>query len=180
MRCSYPFIGTHSTGLLRKRRRVLKNNERLSATSKASLPPPEDVLDQGFTRPSILLLLPFRSTALRWISALITHTPSPTYQIENHARFLSEYGLPEGASDKLRESEPGVWPRDHVEMFSGNCDDGFRLGVKFTRKSVKLFSEFYSCDLVLASPLGLRMAIEKEKYVLVFLALLVNIAANGM
>lgn len=61
-----------------------------------------------------------------------------------------------------------------MEMFSGNCDDGFRIGIKVTRKSVKLFSEFYGCDLVLASPLGLRMAIEKEKYVLVFLFIYVE------
>jgi hypothetical protein len=50
-------------------------------------------------------------------------------------------------------------------MFQGNCDDGFRVGVKFTRKSVKLFAEFYGCDLIIASPLGLRISIEKEKCV---------------
>ncbi|KIM83267.1 hypothetical protein PILCRDRAFT_97191 [Piloderma croceum F 1598] len=147
----------------KKRRRILKNNERLSHATKASLPPPEDVQDQGFTRPSVLLLLPFRSSALAWLSALTTHTPSPQYQIENHARFLKEYGLPEGTTDKLKEAAPGTWPRDHVEMFQGNCDDGFRVGVKFTRKSVKLFAEFYGCDLIIASPLGLRISIEKEK-----------------
>lgn len=147
----------------RKRRRVLKNNERLAHASKSGATAPEDVQDQGFTRPSILVLLPFRSFALRWISAFTSHTPPPDFQVENHARFQTEYGLPAGAVDKLANAEPGTYPRDHVEMFKGNVDDSFRVGVKMTRKSVKLFAEFYGCDLILASPLGLRMSIEKEK-----------------
>ncbi|KAI0358530.1 digestive organ expansion factor [Trametes cingulata] len=149
--------------ITKKRRRVLKNNERISHATKAGNPPPEDVQDQGFTRPSVLILLPFRSFALRWISALTVHTPSPDYQIENNSRFQSEYGLPPGAIDKLATAEPGTYPRDHIEMFKGNVDDSFRLGVKMTRKSVKLFADFYGCDLIVASPLGLRMSIEKEK-----------------
>lgn len=152
--------------LQRKRRRVLKNNERLAhaAKTKSDLPP-EDVQDQGFTRPSILILLPFRSSASDWFSALTSHTPSPAYQIENQSRFVSEYGLPPGAVDKLATAEPGTYPRDHVETFKGNVDDNFRVGVKMTRKSVKMFSEFYDSDIVIASPLGLRRSIEKEKCV---------------
>jgi U3 small nucleolar RNA-associated protein 25 len=111
----------------------------------------------------VLVLLPFRSFALRWLEALTSHTPRPSFQIENHARFLSEYSLPPDATDKLVEAEPGTYPKDHVEMFKGNVDDSFRIGVKLTRKSVKLFSEFYGCDVIIASPLGLRMSIEKEK-----------------
>ena len=147
----------------RKRRRIMKNNERISHATKAGNSPPEDVQDQGFTRPSVLILLPFRSFALRWISALTAHTPPSHYQIENNARFQSEYGLPPGAVDKLASAEAGAYPRDHVEMFKGNVDDSFRLGVKLTKKSVKLFADFYGCDLIVASPLGLRMSIEKEK-----------------
>ncbi|TBU33717.1 digestive organ expansion factor [Dichomitus squalens] len=149
--------------ITKKRRRVLKNNERISHATKAGNEPPEDVQDQGFTRPSVLILLPFRSFALRWVSALTAHTPSPQYQIENNARFQSEYGLPPGAVDKLANVEPGTYPPDHVDMFKGNVDDSFRLGVKITKKSVKLFAEFYGCDLIVASPLGLRMSTEKEK-----------------
>ncbi|KAF6763471.1 digestive organ expansion factor [Ephemerocybe angulata] len=115
----------------KKRKRVLKNNERLAKASSDS--PPEDVQDQGFTRPSVL------------------------------ARFLSEYDLPAGAVDKLTSAEPGTYPLDHVETFKGNVDDNFRIGVKMTRKSVRMFTEFYGCDLILASPLGLRRSIEKEK-----------------
>jgi len=146
-----------------KRRRVLKNNDRISRTKSASSDPPEDVQDQGFTRPSILILLPFRSTALAWLNALTTHTSSPSFQIENHSRFLAEYNLPPDAVDKLATAPSGTYPPDHVEMFKGNVDDSFRLGIKMTRKSVKLFSDFYNCDLILASPLGLRMSIEKQK-----------------
>ncbi|KAJ3726901.1 digestive organ expansion factor [Lentinula raphanica] len=147
----------------KKRRRVLKNNERISNASKAGNEPPEDVQDQGFTRPSVLILLPFRSSALAWVNALTTHTPSPDYQIENYSRFTSDYGLPPGAIDKLATADPGTYPPDHVETFKGNVDDNFRVGIKLTRKSVKLFTEFYGCDIIIASPLGLRQSIQKEK-----------------
>ncbi|KAF9028435.1 digestive organ expansion factor [Hymenopellis radicata] len=149
----------------KKRRRVIKNNERLAAAAKNNpdSPPPEDVQDQGFTRPSILILLPFRNAALDWFNALTSHTPSPAFQIENQARFVSEYGLPKDAVDKLLAAEPGTYPRDHVETFKGNVDDSFRVGIKLTRKSVKMFTEFYGCDIIMASPLGLRQSIQKEK-----------------
>ncbi|KAF8843022.1 digestive organ expansion factor [Paxillus ammoniavirescens] len=157
--CIREAIALHTLDhITKKRRRILKNNERIS---HASSDPPEDVQDQGFTRPSVLILLPFRSSALAWINALTSHTPS--FQIENHTRFLGEYDLPPDAVDKLVTAPPGTYPADHVEMFKGNVDDSFRMGIKLTRKSVKLFADFYSCDLILASPLGLRMSIEKEK-----------------
>ncbi|KAF8070073.1 digestive organ expansion factor [Lyophyllum atratum] len=148
-------IALHAVNHCYERRRVLKNNERLAHAAKAdpNAEPPEDVQDQGFTRPSVLVLLPFRSAALDWFSALTSHTPPPTFQIENQGRFASEYRLPPGAIDKLAEAEPGTYPRDHVETFKGNL----------TRKSVKMFAEFYGCDVIMASPLGLRRSIEKEK-----------------
>ena len=99
------------------------------------------------------------------MSALTSHTPSPAWQVENNSRFHAEYDLPPGTVDKLVSAEPGTHPKDHVEMFKGNVDDSFRVGVKITRKSVKLFADFYGCDLIFASPLGLRLSIEKEKCV---------------
>jgi U3 small nucleolar RNA-associated protein 25 len=162
---------SHSSRCRRKRRQILKNNDRLTKSSDPS--PPEDAQDQGFTRPSILVLLPFRSAALSWLKALSTSLP-PTTQIENHARFQSEYGLPEGVVDKLAEAEPGTWPEDHRETFKGNIDDNFRMGVKMTRNSIKLYAEFYTADLILASPLGLKMVIEKQKYISLLLLRLIG------
>ncbi|KAK7053261.1 rRNA-binding ribosome biosynthesis protein utp25 [Paramarasmius palmivorus] len=149
--------------ITKKRRRVLKNNERLSNASKSASEPPEDIQDQGFTRPSVLILLPTRNSALEWFNALISHTPTPDFQIENRSRFNAEYGLPPDAVDKLASAEPGTYPRDHVETFKGNVDDCYRVGIKITRKSVKAFSDFYQCDIIIASPLGLRQSIQKEK-----------------
>ena len=100
---------------------------------------------------------------MNWFNALKSHTAPPSFQIEKQSRFMSEYGLPPGAVDKLDSAEPGTYPEDHVETFRGNVDDNFRLGIKLNRKSVKLFADFYGCDVIFASPLGLRMSIEKEK-----------------
>ena len=47
-------------------------------------------------------------------------------------------------------------------MFTGNIDDCFKLGVAIKRNTVRLYTEFYSSDIIIASPLGLRMVIGAE------------------
>lgn len=89
--------------------------------------------------------------------------------MHNFARFTSQYSLPEGTRDRLAEAEPGAYPPDHVHTFSGNIDDNFRIGVKVTKRSVRLYEQFYGSDMIVASPLGLRLVIEKEGLVVKFL-----------
>lgn len=148
--------------IMKIRRRVLKNNEKLSNAPKDAEPSDSNAyLDQGFVRPSVLVLLPFRSSAFHWVTAFLQHTPE--HQVENKARFRNEFSLPPGADDKLLSAPQGTYPDDHVANMAGNIDDFFRIGLKFTRKSIKLFADFYSSDIIFASPLGLRELIEKEK-----------------
>ncbi|GAA5914883.1 rRNA-binding ribosome biosynthesis protein UTP25 [Sporobolomyces salmoneus] len=155
-------IALHAMNHVQKTRsRILKNNEYLSKiSSNPSLSQPSRITtDQGFTRPKILILTPFRSCALSWLQHLLHYSLVP--QIENYERFLGEYSLPSGVVDKLVENRD-EYPEDHVETFKGNIDDEFRVGVKVNRKQCKVFAEFYQADLLVASPLGLRTSIEKE------------------
>ncbi len=44
-------------------------------------------------------------------------------------------------------------------MFDGNTDDCFKMGVSVKKHTISLYKKFYSCDIIMASPLGLRMII---------------------
>lgn len=137
--------------VFKTRDRVIKNNARLSHYEGAE---ELELRDQGYTRPKILVLLPTRNSCVKMVE-MLTAICAPDQQ-ENRKRFDESYIDKDATfgADK---------PADFKDLFEGNDDDMFRLGVKFTRKTVKYFSQFYNSDILFASPLGLRMAMGSEE-----------------
>ncbi|KJE95372.1 digestive organ expansion factor [Capsaspora owczarzaki ATCC 30864] len=141
----------------RTRARVVKDNQKIS-TAHAEGVEPGEYRDQGFTRPRVLILAPFRSSALRIVHGILAHLGNEL-QVGNRKRFNMEYGVDAetAAADESKER-----PDDFKATFSGNIDDCFKIGIKISRKNVKLFSDFYSADIIVASPLGLKLIIGSE------------------
>jgi U3 small nucleolar RNA-associated protein 25 len=134
--------------ILMTRDRVLKNNAKLAAAKEDD---DAEYRDQGFTRPKILFLLETKQACVRMLDS-ITKLHDFEQQ-ENKKRFLDSFSLPE---DKFSADRPA----DFRELFEGNDENEFRIGVKLTRKTLKLYSTFYNSDIIFASTLGLRRAIE--------------------
>ncbi|PWA72213.1 Digestive organ expansion factor, predicted [Artemisia annua] len=167
----------HSLNHVFKTRDIVTKNEKKLAKEKESktegILDSESFLDQGFTRPKVLILLPFASIAFRVVNRLIELTPSGNRATVDHiGRFSDEYGT--GRADD-QEGEDGMaktWktskPSDFQSLFGGNNNDHFMVGIKFTKKTIKLESDFYTSDIIVASPLGLITKIgeaeaDKEK-----------------
>lgn len=153
---------------------------------------PDRFRDQGFTRPTVLVLLPTRGTCHTFVHNLLKMIGSePTGP--HLERFDVEYGKPEeeededgngknppdSESERRRKAVLEAKGKDWNELFGDdtNHDDDFKLGIALTPKAaggkksstnssnvqVKLYTDFYKSDIIVASPLGLKVLIAPDE-----------------
>lgn len=78
-----------------------------------------------------------------------------------------------GSNDVGGRRQPGEKPEDWQALFRGNIDDDFKVGIQINpghgkgkggQKGVyvKLFSDFYLSDIIIASPIGLKFVLESR------------------
>ncbi|KAF2930033.1 hypothetical protein DAI22_05g101400 [Oryza sativa Japonica Group] len=134
----------------RTREIVVKNDAKLRSDPSKDILDDNSFLDQGFTRPKVLFLLPLKSIARRVVKRLIQL--SPLSQKDIIAKFEGKFGE---SDDEVEEPVQSNKPADFDLLFAGDTDDEFLFGIKYTKKSMNLFSNFYSSDIIVASPLAL-------------------------
>ena len=138
--------------IFNSRDRILKNNEKIRRAGENSIY--LDCKDQGFTRPSVLFLLPTRESCVRMVSTLVSLVGD--YAQEYRERFDESFIDKEV---KFRVQKPA----DFLDLFEGNDDDNFRIGIRLVRKTIHFYAPFYTSDIIMASPLGLRIAMSGDK-----------------
>ncbi|XP_058525122.1 U3 small nucleolar RNA-associated protein 25 homolog [Ochotona princeps] len=145
--------------VLKANAQVLGNNGR-RRSQKFGVGDDDDFRDQGLTRPKVLIVVPFREAALRIVQLFISLLEGDSKKkiiVSNKKRFQGEYGSdPEERPPNLKR------PEDYEAVFVGNIDDHFRIGVAILQRSIRLYAPFYSSDILIASPLGLRTIIGGE------------------
>ena len=146
--------------------------------------------DQGYTRPTVLVLLPTRGSCYDFVTSLMEVAQIPVKHIPSDywERFEAEFGPPETDSEEEKDlSKADILRRrkkvlaqkgqEWLGLFGDdvNDDDDFKLGLSFqyhakkkgkrqeNTHSVKFFTDFYKSDFIIASPLGLKMAVSAKQ-----------------
>ncbi|NXC96136.1 DIEXF factor, partial [Certhia familiaris] len=144
--------------VLKANAQVLSNNARRRDRKPGT--DTDDHRDQGLTRPKVLMIVPFRECALRIVHifiSLLEVNDKKKIDVSNKKRFKGEFGSdPEEKPPNLKR------PEDYEAVFAGNIDDHFRIGVAILQRSMRLYAPFYSSDIIIASPLGIRTVIGAE------------------
>ncbi|XP_077968040.1 U3 small nucleolar RNA-associated protein 25 homolog [Styela clava] len=144
--------------VIRSRAKVLLNTSRLRKMTPEQREQSE-YRDQGITRPKVLILVPFKETALRVINIMLElFKQGDKFEVSYKKRFRDEFSQSEDDIDGGFSKKP----EDYQCLFAGNTDEHFRIGIALLRNSVRLYSPFYSSDIIVASPLGLRTVIGSE------------------
>ncbi len=125
------------------------------------------------TRPKVLIVVPFRKCALKLIKIIISLIMRRSEEfVSNKKRFFDSFG-PSGEDsnekndqddendddEKQQDENKKEKAEDFNLLFSGNVEDHFKIGLSVSKKSLKLYTEFYSSDIIIASPLGLKSVI---------------------
>ncbi|XP_055849072.1 U3 small nucleolar RNA-associated protein 25 homolog [Episyrphus balteatus] len=151
--------------MLKTRAKILHHNAKLKLASESKKSKttiiPEAYQDQGLVRPKVLIIVPFRDAAFRVVNYFVellygekSEKAKTDGTVINYKRFMDEY-----TGDTLYFPKTNPKPEDYEKTFAGNTDDNFKIGISLTKKCIKLYTEFYSSDILIASPLGLRMVV---------------------
>ncbi|CAD6198948.1 unnamed protein product [Caenorhabditis auriculariae] len=148
--------------LIRSKNLIINNKRKMdiaSALGGVSEEFVESSRDQGFVRPSVLIMCPYKKDAYDVVNRLRRLIyGDENGDVWNKSRFEEEYSGPEEAA--------ALWanvPEDHKELLIGNNDDTFRLGLALSKKTLKLYEKFDKSDILLCSPLGLRMILNGDE-----------------
>ncbi|CAI5722483.1 unnamed protein product [Peronospora destructor] len=155
--------------VLKARDTVTRNNERIKKrdSGKADGEEEKEYRDQGFCRASVLVLLPLRSAAVAFVNQLLELLPANVDTFHNKDRFFREFGSAVDENDMDDDSTKDDGKKEWQRVFDeGNNDDCFQLGLSFSRKAVRFYSEYHHADVIIASPLGLRQQLGDEVAVL--------------
>jgi U3 small nucleolar RNA-associated protein 25 len=144
--------------------------------------------DQGFTRPRVLVLCPFRSSAMKCVD-MMRHILGTNTSVANLEKFTDEFSNPDTDSDSDNDDAGGgpetksvagtergknTLPDDWKAIFSHqNIDDDFKMGIQMNPGQgkgsgadkgvyMRLFADFAESDIIIASPIGLRFILEKS------------------
>lgn len=156
MRCYAAHALNH---VLKTRAMILRNSAKIKQDEGV------EIRDQGFSRAKVLILLPYKWMARIVIEMLLEMAVDEDAgdgtgknTVRNRGRFNEEF-----CNDDEDDSDGAKHPNaGHRFYFGENADDCFRIGLSFTRTTVNLYSDFYYADVIVASPLGLRLIIGAE------------------
>ncbi|XP_076043396.1 U3 small nucleolar RNA-associated protein 25 homolog isoform X1 [Oratosquilla oratoria] len=145
--------------ILKTRVRILHHNSKINKAKKENKQDDAtEYRDQGYARPKVLILLPFRHSAFRVVKtiiALIFGSEEKGEDIQNKKRFLEEFGCNTSEDQQHRLNRPD----DFEALFAGDIREDFKIGLTLTKKSLKLYTDFYGSDIIIASPMGLRLTV---------------------
>lgn len=159
--------------VMKARDTVVRNNERLRKRANHETSEREEgtteeeeekeYRDQGFCRASVLVLLPLRSAAVAFVKLLMELLPPTVDTFHNKDRFFDEYGSASSEDDGEEAGHHDESGKEWQRVFAeGNNDDCFQVGLSFSRKAMRFYSEYHHADIILASPLGLRQQLGDE------------------
>jgi U3 small nucleolar RNA-associated protein 25 len=171
--------------------KLLKEVAKEEETTDDAMEDSDKYRDQGFTRPTVLVLLPTRGTCHQFVKDMYRLLGTEMEQ-ETEERFEADYGeildpddvgnddgkQPNLEKEIRRKQVLKQKGKEWNDMFgeSANQDDDFKIGIslslnaKKSKKnppgkspiSVRLYADFFKSDIIVASPLGLKMLVTPD------------------
>ncbi|CAJ0943208.1 unnamed protein product, partial [Mesorhabditis belari] len=156
------YVGHLLNHVIKTRNLILQNKKKLEEIDEINLDDAtlQSTRDQGFVRPCVLVLLPFRKDAFEVVNIMesLVFGGGEKPNVANRKRFKDEFG-----DTGYRVSGARLVEETFRDTMEGNVDDCFRMGVAISKKELKLYSPFSKSDIILCSPLGLRMILNGDQ-----------------